>query len=54
MQTRVGLDDTFKVGNYILSIISRSNGMISWMVINIISSKVNVALKMYKIQINLI
>ena len=31
---RVGFDDIFKADNHILSIVSRTNGMIDWMVRN--------------------
>ena len=44
----VGFDDTFKADNRILSIVSRANGMIGWMIRNFISMEANVILKIYK------
>ena len=41
------MDDIFKAGNHILSIVSKANGMIGWMVSNI-SKEVKVVLKIYK------
>ena len=40
----VGFDNTFKADNYIVSIVSKTNGMIGWMVRNFISRKTNVVL----------
>ena len=54
MGLRVTFDDTFKADNHILSIVSRANGMIVWMVIDFISRKANVILKAYKTQIIII
>ena len=44
----VGFNDTFKSDNSILSIVPKANGMITWMVRNIISREANVILKIYK------
>ena len=43
----VSFDDTFKADNHILSIVSRVNKMISWMVRNFISREANL-LKIFK------
>ena len=42
------LDGTFKSENHILSIASRTNGMVGWMVRHSISKAPNVVLKIYK------
>ena len=44
----VGFDDTLKVGNYILSIVSIGNGIIYWIFWNIISREANVIVKIYE------
>ena len=44
----VGFNDILKVDNPILSILSRANGMIDWMVNDIISKEVYAVLKISK------
>ena len=44
----VDFDDAFKADNQILSVVSRANVIISWMIRNFISREVNVALKYSK------
>ena len=43
---RFGFDNTFKNDNIILSLVSRLNGMIGWMVRNFISRETNLVLKL--------
>ena len=42
------VDDTFETDNYILSIVSRANKMIGWVVRNLISREANVVFKIHK------
>ena len=48
MQSGVGAKNTFQTDNHNLSVVWRENGMISWMVENLILRKTNVALKYIK------
>ena len=48
-----GFDDTFKSDTHILSVVSKANGMIRWMVRNVISREANAVLKIYKTLIRL-